>query len=299
MKRFLIQLSIFIVGYLLLNCLAYWTVIHPLVYKEYIQLPFDYKADTVIFGDSHAWYLTKDNQVGDSILKRYNIYNFSYGSDSYHDILFKLNFLIKNDKKPRTILLTADNHTLSIKRDKTNNLNRSVYYSDFEVYSAVRSVNFVEYFARKHLIKYLPLLDPSNSSFFVEYFKGFLRSEKKSYPDWIQRSENYRRKQAKKKSNQFFPQKHRSKKLLKSLEQIIRLCKENNIQIIAVKYPLTTEFRDAVSLNYGADSVLRSNSFQILDYSGLLSDSKFFLDEDHLNLLGTEVLLKQMIEDLG
>lgn len=82
----------------------------------------------------------------------------------------------------------------------------------------------------------------------------------------------------------------KSESLTYSLTRIIRLCEENNIELIGIKFPLTKEYYNVLGDNsFNADSLFYLNNIKVIDFKNLfLQNDDFFYDQDHLNNIGSE-----------
>jgi hypothetical protein len=78
------------------------------------------------------------------------------------------------------------------------------------------------------------------------------------------------------------------------------LCTSEEINLVGIKFPLTREFYEELgSRSYGADSVLQSHGYPVLDYKTEFVDScSYFRDQDHLNHRGSKMFVDQLRRDL-
>lgn len=287
MDRFIRDVFIFSIIFVLTNILTYNFITKGLLYDKYEFEISNIKQSNFIFSDSHGWALTNNFPKGKKMLSDMNFQNLSYGSDSYFDIYFKLEYLIKNNVKIDTIFVSVDDHMLSPYRNGTNNRNRSIVYSDYESYNHFFPLSKPEYFLRKYLIRFLPLTQTSNSKLLREYFKRNFDIQKEKIPEddqWGQLSNEERVLYSKRRKEILFPEKMTSLKLKNCLLQIIELSSANNINVIGLKFPIAQSFQSVIDgNNFGADRVLKSKGLNIINLESAIVNEKLFKNQDHLN----------------
>ncbi|HOY96984.1 MAG TPA: hypothetical protein PK509_14660, partial [Catalimonadaceae bacterium] len=100
-------------------------VYYDLYYKSYLdKAPTGNGFTTLVLSDSHGLALGQ-------LLEDDGIWNFSAESDNYQDMRRKLVYVHKQNPGLKTVLLTVDDHTLSVYREQMNNEDRSVVFSSF------------------------------------------------------------------------------------------------------------------------------------------------------------------------
>ncbi|AWW29054.1 hypothetical protein DN752_02270 [Echinicola strongylocentroti] len=287
MKKYFQKLSPFILGVLAINILVTF-VVDGLYYEPYtrmIRQIDNEKLRGVIMADSHGLPLKQN-------LKDQGIVNVSWGSDSYEDMRNKLQFYLK-EKQLDYVLISADNHLLSNYRENLNNIEASINYVPFteSVYG------FWEYSYLKYIKRYFSLVSPKNRDIFLARLKSFLKSNLVS-KEWKDVGNKVAK--GEKRVDLHFSALQKSERLAIDLESMIALCKANGVQVIGVKYPLTSAYLSAMeSSNFGADSVLRANDCKILDFQEVFANrNDLFSDEDHLNKEGGERFAKMLEQNL-
>jgi hypothetical protein len=282
---------------IIVNLTAYHFISKKAIFKEYLHDSGELlKYRSFLLADSHGQAISKNE------LTSFGIYNFSYAADSYVDMLSKLNYLIEKGK-PDTVFLCIDRHTLSTYREKYNNKDQSIYYSNFSLYKKYYAINYYEYLSKKYLYKYFPLFNGNNSQLFYSYIKSNFRNSEQKESDSISNYTAFSQDQkyeccVKRKTLQFSGHR-RSAKLTESLNEIISLCQTNQIVLIGIKFPITGSYKSVLSNNsFKADSVFKRNGLSILDYEFLYTDSdSLFHDQDHLNTAGGKKLAKLINTD--
>jgi hypothetical protein len=248
------------------------------------ELYFGHYADHLpeqkacLLSDSHG-------QAVKDFAEKYGVHNFSYGSDSYQDMYRKTLYLIRNSQ-PEAIFISVDEHSLTSYRERKNNLDRSVIYCEPE------DLGYYEYFKQEYLKHYIALFRPE----IAEVIKIYKFPSDKKPVLWASRSAEDRINRAVKRVAVNFPDEEQSERLKQSLQDIIDLCKKNNIELIGIKFPLSKEYLEAAEGYTGdADELLMINGYEVLDCTELYIDRpEFFADQDHLNDEGAKDLVEKI-----
>lgn len=300
MRKFLIKTGLFTTGFIFLNLILYVFVFHDLLYEKYLVNKNELsKYKIFLLSDSHGVVLEQKS------LDYAGIYNFSYGSDSYRDMYFKLNYLIENGIIPGKILLTADDHTLSNYRRHQNNRKRSVWYADYKTYSQFYPSGYFTYLLIKYPERFLPMVNPDNAGLFnkqvSKVFNTNLWNDDVKRITWLEKKNKKKLSSERKKAQ--FKDNDSSEEIAEALIAILDLCKENQIEVTGLKFPLSgTYIRVLEGASYHADSVFLKRSVPIRDYQAVFMDNdSLFLDPDHLNHPGSirfaEILSRDLTYD--
>lgn len=272
--KFLRQISLFTLLLTLFN-VALFFLISGFYIKDYDEVDLDYSQ--YILADSHGIPLG-DHTEG------HQVHNFSNHSDSYLDMERKLKFLIRNTDVKR-IYLSVDDHTLSPTREKQNNLDRSAYYADENDFSS-----FDSFLRNKYLNYYCVFLNDRYSLI----IKNFMEEElfdfskwggSRSKSAWEKLSDKEKQQISQERINHYFDYQDPSQNMAHALERIILLCKEKNIELIGIKFPLTKTYVDLMNEeSYKADSIFKNYKLPIVDFDSLfLEQDSLFRDMDHLD----------------
>jgi hypothetical protein len=291
MRKFIRNSLLFLVILLGINTIIYF-VGKSLYFGNYSNVSLKYHS--YLLADSHGLPLK-------SLTEKYGVYNFSAGSDSYFDMHRKLVYLINNTRVD-TIYITADDHTLGQYRESNNNSDRSVIYSLPNQFD-----NYYDYIKERYIKYYLPLFQPKLRYVIRSYMgskltsvaRSVLSSSKNKQLTWMLLSSDEKIKLSRNRAHTQFPDDKNSVNLEQDLTEIIKLCKQNNIELIGVKLPLTTEYgKITANKSYGADSVIKLNGYKVLDYSkSYAGNSEYFADPDHLNETGGRYFVNLLFED--
>lgn len=306
MKKFLYQILIFVVVFLMANLFVYNFVTYDLLIEDYqVSAQKMNEFDKFIFSDSHGWTITKGVPVSKKKLERENIYNFSYGGDSYVDILYKLNFLLRSNIRIDTLLISVDDHMLSSYREKWNNEERSIIYASSSLFLDYNPINRVQFIHEKYLNRYLPLLNPNNSQLLRKYLLSLILGSKEPEKNdekqtWYKKSQTYRFNKSKKRADLQYPSDFASITLKKALKQIIEISKNKNIDIIGLKFPLSPTYRTITKTKgYSADKMLTQSGFKVLNFQKMFNRETYFSDQDHVNKRGSIIFVDSLISKLN
>lgn len=276
MKRFLRNIAHFTVYLIVINVICFIAV-DEVYYKEYSE--FDSTFDTYLMADSHG------DALGDAT-EAYGIFNFSDPSDSYQDMLRKVRYTISHSEVKK-ILISVDDHTLTTYREENNNLDRSVIYSTGADYKSA-----FHQFLQRYVQRYIPLLNGKSRDALLMHIKSYLPTTARQNLDWKEKTQSDRNQMAVDRANLQFDNSRRSKALEGYLQEIIALCRENDIVLEGVKFPLTSEYlENTKDKGYAADRVLKKQGLKVIDLSQIFRNKiSYFRDQDHLNEKGARIL---------
>jgi hypothetical protein len=252
--------------------------------KSYENVALNYK--TYLLADSRGTPLLKTDSLN-------SFYNLSAPSDSYEDMEQKLSFLIENSAIER-LIITVDDHTLSKYRETKNNKDRSIYFASAGSFS-----DFYGLFKDKYVNRFFPLMSSKGRDIVSSYFTK--KEKRRNNQEWSVISEVDRAQRCKIRIAYQFPNAEKSEILVESLQEIIKLCNDNNIKLYGVKLPLTKEYIEAQDdKSYGADKIFMERGIEILDFKKeYLLKENFFFNEDHLNKIGGADLTKFVLNRLN
>ena len=290
MKKYFLRILLFTAGVILINT-SILLISNKYYFKYYENFPETTDKDTVfILSDSHGGPLKQN-------LREHGVYNFSIGSDSYFDMYRKLIYLKKNSKIKK-IIITADDHTLSMYREKLNNKDKSVHYLDIEDKDFLLK-DKISILKEKYFKRYVPLFNGKTAKIVGKYLINVFKLKKKVNYDWAT-NEN-KLKDSKKRAKTQFKSLESSDDLRSCITEIVRFCRENEIDIIAVKYPLAKDYLIEVNgRNFGADEHFESLGIKTYDFSKLYIDhDEYFANQDHLNELGGQIFAKELLRIIG
>ena len=298
MRTFIKNIIIFVIITIFLN-IYFSTIVKDNYFNKYSKDLYKKSSSTILLACSHGNSLTEYIEGIDI----YGITNYSYPSDNYTDMYRKLSYLIQRNKID-TLIITAEDHTLSSYRVVLNNQDRSRSFSD--------KINFLSpTFYERNLI--LPNTKPHD--FLKLYLKSqiswfFSSNEILFNKKWSDYTKEYKLKRSQNRFVGQYVDKFYSKELESSLIKIIEICKKNNIHLIGIKFPLSKELVHVMkqsSLNidkdpfyknnkhiyndtsFKVDSIFTANSLDILNFKNIfINKDQLFQNEDHLNALGAE-----------
>lgn len=288
MKKFLTNILGFATVLFLLN-VALFQFAQSTYYKNYLKLP-NSSVHNLMLADSHGYALGE-------LPSRYGVYNYSDEGDSYIDLNRKLAYLIRGGFAIDTVYLSLDDHTLSPYRAKANNSGKSVQWttvSDFE--------NSYAYLKAKVLPYYLPFFQPNIGALLkksIQHEVKNLGSSESKQNSWVNLSESDRKKSAEQRFRVYYTESTASTILQAELLDIISLCKDNDIELIGVKFPLSRTYISVMNgASFNADSFARNAGIPVLDFTEYAPDeAELFEDQDHLNPQGAERFVRSWFRD--
>ncbi len=282
MKKFLIRLLIFSLIISIVNIFFYF-IVNEYYYKDYGS--FDAGYSSYLIADSHGAALSE-------FTLKHKIYNFSDTTDSYHDMLRKVKFLLRKTRV-RTIYLTVDKTTLSPYRDELNNLDRSNRFMSLSDYSS-----FYRYLKEKIIVKYFVVFNPKGRDVIKVYLESKLSSKRPGVKSWSGMTPEEKRSESLKRLDLQFGYDNASGALKEALKDIIKICSENNIELIGIKYPLSSVYLDIIGdRDFGADIIFREHDLKVLDFTRVFIDNdEYFADQDHLNREGGRAFVNLLIK---
>ena len=296
MKRFFLNLLFFFLVFLAVNVMAFFVLARPTIMKDYVlpgkQLK---KYHRFLMADSHG------KAIRQCDLDAAGICNFSYDSDSYYDMLVKVNYLINNFQVD-TIFLTVDDHTLSKYREKWTNRRRSIYYSTPGVYTRFYKISRVEFFFKKYFEYYTPLFSTGNAKVFRAYIESKISGkELPNYENFdISKEAASLPGRSKERVEMQYPSDQPSGFLQGCLAELVKLCRENSVEIVGIKFPLTDAFISELGgRSFHADRFLKEKGYPVIDLKNSLSNhTSYFRDQDHLNYTGSKHFVDLLKEQL-
>lgn len=284
MRKFVKHVLIFLAVLLVINGI-FKIILNEIYFDDYQKV--NLKNKIYLLADSHG------DALGD--FKNDEIYNFSAPSDSYFDMRKKLDYLI-NHSDIETVILTVDNHTLSPYRDKSNNLDRSAHFTSSSDYS-----NYLEFIKIKYFYQIFVILDPQYGTLLKTYGVSFFKKGKSSNSkSWSNRPDVSREKASLARFKKQFSFKKNSTILRNELLEIINLCKENDVQLIGIKFPVSKNYFELEkSKNYGSANIFLEKNIPIIELKDFnYKDNTLFKDQDHLNAKGAEIYKAELWEKL-
>jgi hypothetical protein len=244
-------------------------------HKDYYNLTKKTDKETFLMADSHGLQIN---------LNKINTDNLSYGSNSYVDIKNQLSWLVKKKKVDR-LLLTYDEQMFSSYRDKLNN-----NYLSY-MYDPIKFSEFKVSYITKFLTLFEKMVDIKLREFFLRKKVNLEKSSDESFFD-IGKQERIRR--AKKRIARQYLEESLTQK--SAFNHILDICKDNNIELFLIKFPLSEEYINERNVNKNYMGLKKTNNnFPVLDFSNSILDSKFYRDQDHLNEDGLKILEKLIV----
>ncbi len=302
MKKFVKKVALFL-GIILTVNVLYLVLLNQLpAYIGYFKIPEDPdRIETIILADSHGEVLKQDSLPD-------HIYNFSYGSDSYLDNRMKLSYARTHFKNLKNVIISVDEHEFLSYREKFNNNDKSLWYSDYEGYKEwFPKTNRVNYLMSKFVQQYVPVASKKNSALVWQFLKGSLfernseNNATKTKPDrWCDIPNDKQLSLEENRVNYQFETMF-NKGLGETFIRILEDAKQDGLKTVGVKFPLTGRYKERLK-NYDfteVQKVLSKSGVKVLDFSDSIEDICLFKDQDHLNSVGSMILLGLMEQELA
>jgi hypothetical protein len=276
LKKSVIYFSIILLFCFLMVCIQYRTSIN-----NYINKINETKAKTFLFSDSRG-HKINTNSLG--------ICNLSMPSDSYIDIKRKIKFLINNKTEVSNIILSYDEHLFSKYRNNRNNNYKSIWLKRLSL-SDIYSILF-EY-RRNYTFDLTRQIFTNTNKKKSEETTTIIKN---NFFDIL--TEHEIKKLTELRLDYQFT--GFSEKQNKTFNEIIELCKNNNIQITLIKFPLTKVYinerkKSKVYKNFKISKVKPLN---IIDLSKSIIELKLFKNVDHLNSEGKQKFIKLLKKEI-
>jgi len=107
-----------------------------------------------------------------------------------------------------------------------------------------------------------------------------------------------KQKDSAKRAKKQFRGKESSENLKSCITDIVKFCKDNDIDIIAIKFPLAKDYLIEVDgRNFGADMYFANLGIKTYDLTEIYIDhDEYFANQDHLNDIGGELFSKELLK---
>jgi hypothetical protein len=277
MRKFIIKISLFFVFFILINAIIYYLFIND-THNEYNDC--NKSGAVYLMADSHGEALKKHpDNLG--------IINFSYESDSYFDIERKINFLIK-ETKIKKVIISIDSHCFSNYRENINNIDKSIYFESV----VSENASAYENFKNKYIRYYFPVFNSNSPTIIrVGAFKMLTnkKNDSENLKSWNSLTESEKSNQSISRLKVQFESKKYSQKLLDCFDRIVSIANKNNIEIIAIKFPVSKNYYNLLTEldSFNVDNLLNGKRIKIIDFQKVyFNNDIFFNDADHLNDMG-------------
>ena len=275
--------------------------------------------EVLILGDSHAAMNVDMTVLG----SRYA--SLAYPQENWREIYLKARYALASKPGVRAIVVPIDWHMFGAYRsedlDMTHSMRFTRAYGDLD--PLYRDRLFPLRYLKSLVVYHLPLTaGPTWSNYRVlaldalEHRVGrgkadkrividasgsMYYSEVKSFADL---PEGSRREAARARTTEQLQAPNACTPLIHAFDEFLAFCARRNVAVIGVRYPLTTEFRDAAAAYdvTGIEAVYRSRAPKlaaVLDYSRSMDASpSLFRDEDHLTRQGSRTFTRMLRRDL-
>lgn len=248
---------------------------------------------TLVIGDSHPQTAVVPEILGDS-------FNFCSSGESYIQTYYKLKSIVETGaRKFDTVLLPVDLHSFSSYRtDRINNSYYWVKYIDFLELGLYKGevVSFLGKYMEGRFFPYA-----GKTEHLEQFFTGLMRGRTTIKKGFAMRSGDFTESRdmiAVARERAEFHLKdvdYYDEDLVYYLEKLLRLCLDNGIRVVLIKYPVTREYyveaarlAPVEEINNNIDDIVdRHPEVLLLDYQdAYLDNAHLFYNPDHLNTRG-------------
>ncbi len=253
-----------------------------------------------------------------------DIYNFSFPSETYREMFLKVEYALQKKPSIKYIAIPIDYHMLSAFYARDKDAGHMYRIASLQNIRAVYGFSWVE-FCKSFFHAYVPLTDSENRFFFITVIKKDLRAlftrqqnprsisvtpygdlaplEHKRWGDFSDEAKyalTSRRIEDHLLSGSLV-----EREMVDALDKLLYLAQARGVQVIAVRYPLTTAYENrarklALAEVEHAFDEHAHRFLLVLNYvvSFESHEDDLFQDADHLNTTGAEVFTNMFVRDL-
>ena len=272
-------------------------------YARKINEIFKKKPLVIFLGDSHAATNIQAVKLNEKYVKLAN------GGDNLRQMLLKLDFAVRNKPTIKYAVIPIDFHSFSNYRYHDKSFKKDLLYSrNFSLISDLYKVTWFN-IGGQLLSYYVPLISGDNwERYFLIISKQLEESissqNEKTAATWPKLTQAQRNTIAQKRIESQLKEPIVHDEMVYAFDRLISFCKQNDIKLIGIKYPLSREYRNLLK-KYEIDKVdevyrSRRNRFMFInDYHELFNESpQYFNDSDHLSLEGSNKFTSMLICDI-
>ncbi|MBO3116908.1 hypothetical protein J4050_09125 [Winogradskyella sp. DF17] len=291
MKSVIIKIIPYLVLFVILNVICYH---YSDFYKQehkYVQRiddTIDNQSETIFLGDSHVETIKLLN-LSD------NVGNLAFGADGVYEMYIKVLIMLEKNKNLKQVFIATEpqmfNNTGS---SNSTFLGRYLLKID-------DSLNVYNKSKLNLLTDRVPLFNDGYIGFALNsLYENFKTSTSQKEKLWYSLTDNQRKEIAVATGISDHRNLMGNESFLEAYRALVSLCKQNNIKIIGVRFPVNENYinqcaeHDLKRVNNFLDAL---NLDAYLDYSTRISNPKYFADEDHLNKQGVAQLAQIIYKD--
>jgi hypothetical protein len=295
----LIFLGIFAVLYSCLSIHYYTLTSKERFYRQKLFSDFNRSNPSIlILGDSHAQNAIDTQTIGSEY------FSLAQSGDNIRQMLLKLDYAVR--KKPRIhyILIPTDYHTFSRHRYGNMNFDKPQDHSyDIRLTANLYDASMAGVFV-KNLIQYLPLTSADDWEKYFFILTTPKQTEMISEVNYDDLSQSEKDASSEQRVKGHLGTRIVHDELVEVLDRLIDFCRNHNLKIIGVSYPLSKEYIQAAR-KYDIGKVEKiiqtrcANFLIVLDYTKVFSDEpEYFINEDHLNSKGANAFTEIFKHDV-
>lgn len=260
------------------------------------------KSDVAIYGSSRAWVHINPNILSDSL----GVSAYNFGIDGHNFWLQYLRHLelLKNNKKPKFIILSVDIFSLQ-KRNDLYQLDQFLPYMLWNSNIHAYTKSYIGYTDYDYYIPLIRYSGKTNSlkSIIKNIIKGQSKTKYRNHGYLGVDSEwNTDLEKAQKELQSY--EINTDSLTIELFEKFIKECKESNIELVLVYTPEHIDGQNFVSNRNDIIQIYRDlsakHSIDFYDYSddSLCLDKNYFYNASHLNSTGADIFSQKLAQDL-
>ena len=218
----------------------------------------------------------------------FGLFNFSAPGESYYDMLQKLKYLV-NYANPKRVFISIDDHNLSEHREVFNNHEKSIFLRSFDNFSNFGRYLKVVWIDNFYFNQEMKTVFQNIISYKIVNFFTFNEKDQDNSVSFADFSEHEKNEDINGTIQATFLKK-KSILMEECLEQMIQICKINNIELVAIKFPLTKDFYDKIqTLGFLPTDLLIKNNIILHDFTDIyFTNDTLFYNHNHLNDRGAK-----------
>lgn len=293
MKTFLLKIAPYILAFIILNIVCYkYSDFYKQEekYLDRIETTIKNQSETIFLGDSHVETI-KLLDLTD------NVGNLAFGADGIYEMYIKVLIMLEYNKNLKHVFIATEPQLFN-NTGSSNSTFLGKYLLKIE-----DTLNVYNKSKLNLITDRVPLFNDGYIGFVLNSIYDHFRPEEYSEkPDWSKLTDSEQKEIATATGISDHRDLMGNEDFLNVYRALIKLCKQNNIKVFGVRFPVNENYINQCSI----EDLTRVNAFvkslkldEHFDYSTRIKDPIYFDDEDHLNAKGVKVLSKILESDTG
>lgn len=291
MKTIILKLLLIFIGFIFINFVIYRTsgfYEQENIYFEKIEKVIENQPKIIFLGDSHVETI-KQAELSD------NVGDLAFGADGINEMYIKLLTMIEYNKKLEIVFVSTEPQIFNGSKSPNSTFMNTFLLrinDSLNVYNK-NKIDFIS--------EFVPLFNDNFINYFLnDLYLKFKPEIKKEKIHWIDLNPDERRLIASNTGKSDHLNIMSQPQDLIVFRNIVEVCKNNNIKVIGINFPVSEDYiNECKNEDYLKVKTFINNLdfYKVLDYSLTIHEPVYFKDEDHLNPLGIEKLIKILEEE--